>query len=109
MDFTTAEAAADRLIEHRRASARAGTPVTHTLRPAAEVLSAALAPTNAADAYAIQDALIRRLGPVADAALPALSVPAAVQQTLYLIYKESLHNIVKYARGTTTITASLRH
>ena len=65
MDFTTAEDAADRLIEHRRASARAGTPVTHTLRPAAEVLSAALAPTNAADAYAIQDALIRRLGPVA--------------------------------------------
>ena len=44
-----------------------------------------------------------------DAALPALPVPAAVQQTLYLIYKESLHNAVKYAQGTTTVTASLRH
>ena len=44
-----------------------------------------------------------------DAALPALPVPAAVQQTLYLIYKEALHNAVKYAQGTTTVTASLCH
>ena len=46
---------------------------------------------------------------VADAAAGAtLSLAAPVRRQLYLIYKEALHNILKYAPANATVTVTLR-
>ncbi len=42
-------------------------------------------------------------------AVPAVELPAAVRRHLYLIYKEALHNILKYAPAGTTVTIGLHH
>ena len=39
--------------------------------------------------------------------LPTQRLPALLRRNLYLIYKESLHNILKHAHGATTISVSL--
>ncbi|GAA3958738.1 tetratricopeptide repeat-containing sensor histidine kinase [Hymenobacter antarcticus] len=40
--------------------------------------------------------------------LPAQRLPVLLRRNLYLIYKESLHNIIKHARGATTVTVRVR-
>ena len=40
---------------------------------------------------------------------PAVELPAAVRRQLYLIYKEALHNILKYAPAGAPVTIGLRH
>ena len=40
---------------------------------------------------------------------PAVELPAAVRRQLYLIYKEALHNILKYAPAGAPVTIGLSH
>lgn len=42
-------------------------------------------------------------------AVPALDLPPDVRRHLYLIYKEALHNILKYAPAGAAVTINLQH
>ncbi|WP_210514097.1 histidine kinase [Hymenobacter terricola] len=42
------------------------------------------------------------------AAVPAQRLPVLLRRNLYLIYKESLHNVVKHATGATGVAVSVR-
>ena len=41
--------------------------------------------------------------------LPEQQLPVLLRRNLYLIYKESLHNILKHAQGATTVAVRLRY
>ncbi len=43
----------------------------------------------------------------ASASLPALRLPVLLRRNLYLIYKEALHNVLKHARGATSVKVGL--